>query len=135
VHDHHARHADNAGDRSNIANKIEIELVVKGRVDRVVAASYEQRIAVRRCAHDRLGADIAAGSRSVLDHEWLAEALRQPLSHQARDGVGRAASGEWRDEMYRSPWIGLRPRETRDRRQRGSAGSQMEKISAGKFHF
>jgi hypothetical protein len=75
MHDHHARHADNAGDRSNIANKIEIELVVQRRVDRVVAPGHEQRIAVRRCAHDRLGADIAAGSRSVLDDEWLAEAF------------------------------------------------------------
>jgi hypothetical protein len=37
MHDHHARHADNAGDRSNIANKIETELVVQRRVDRVVA--------------------------------------------------------------------------------------------------
>src|SRR5215470_13196498 len=69
-------------------------------VDRVVAPGHEQRIAVRRCAHDRLGAYIAAGSRSVLDDEWLAEALRQPLSHQARDGVGRTASGEWRDQTH-----------------------------------
>src|SRR6516164_8628556 len=29
---------------------------------------------------------------------------------------------------------GLRPRETRDRRQRGSTRGQMQKISAGKFH-
>jgi hypothetical protein len=28
----------------------------------------------------------------------------------------------------------LSPREMRHRRQRGSAGGQMEKISAGKFH-
>jgi hypothetical protein len=47
MHDHHARHAGNAGDRSNIANKIEIELVVQRRVDRVVAPGHEQRIAVR----------------------------------------------------------------------------------------
>jgi hypothetical protein len=110
MHDHYARYTDNAGDRSNIASKIEIELIVQRRVDRVVTPGYEQCIAVRRCAHDRLGADIAAGSRSVLDHEWLAEALRQPLSDQARDGVGRTASGEWRDQMHRPRWIGLRPR-------------------------
>jgi hypothetical protein len=122
MHYHHARHADNAGDRSNIANKIVIELIVQRRVDRVVAAGHEQRIAVRRCAHDRLGADIAAGSRSVLDDEWLAEALRQPLSHQARDGVGRTASGEWRDQTHRPRWIGLRASETGDGWQRGGTG-------------
>ena len=37
----------------------------------------------------------AAEFRSVLDDEWLAEPLRQPLTHQARDNVGRAASGDW----------------------------------------
>ena len=29
----------------------------------------------------------------------------------------------------------MRPSDARDSRQRGSAGGQMEKISAGKFHF
>jgi hypothetical protein len=50
-------------------------VIVQRRVDSVVAPGHEQRISIRRCAHDRLGADIAAGSRSVLDDERLAEAL------------------------------------------------------------
>jgi len=29
----------------------------------------------------------------------------------------------------------LRPRNSRDGRERGGAGGQMQKISAGKFHF
>ena len=33
------------------------------------------------------------------------------------------------------PWVMLRGGDPRDGRQRGSARGQMEKISAGKFHF
>src|SRR5262245_41560680 len=49
---------------------------------------------------DRLGsyrsrtapaADIAAATRPVVDNKLLAEPLRQPLTHQARRDVGRAA--------------------------------------------
>ena len=54
----------------------------------------EERIAVRARSHDRLGGDIGARARSVFDDEWLAEPLRQPLTDQARDDVGRAARRE-----------------------------------------
>src|SRR6516164_7892918 len=46
---------------------------------------HEQRVAVGRCTYNRLGADIAAATRPVVDNKLLAEALRQPLPHQARD--------------------------------------------------
>jgi len=36
---------------------------------------------------------------------------------------------------HRPRRIGLRRRDARHRRQRGSARDQMQKISAGKFHF
>src|SRR5262249_24137986 len=39
------------------------------------------------------------------------------------------------DDPHRPFWIGLRPRDTRHRRQRGSARCQAQKTSAGKFHF
>ena len=48
--------------------------------------------------HDCLGGDIAAGARTVLDNEWLAEPLRQPLADQARNDVGDAASGKADDQ-------------------------------------
>ena len=90
--DHHdVGEAEDASDRRDVADKIEIELVVERRVDRVRRTDQKERIAIRRRAHDRLGADIAAGARPVLDNELLAEPLRQPLTHQARDDVGRAA--------------------------------------------
>ena len=87
LHHHDVWHAADARDRRDVADEIEIELVVERRVDRVVASDQKERIAVRRRAHDRLGGDIAAGARPVLDDELLAEPLRQPLTHQARDDV------------------------------------------------
>jgi hypothetical protein len=39
-------------------------------------------MAVRGRAHDRLGGDIAAGARAVLNNERLAEPFRQPLADQ-----------------------------------------------------
>jgi hypothetical protein len=51
--------------------------------------------------HDRLGGDIAAGARPVLDDEWLAEPLRQPLTDQTREDVVRPASGKADDDAHR----------------------------------
>src|SRR5262249_56197012 len=89
----------------------------------------------REARPNRLSADIGAAPRSVLDDEWLAEALRQPLSHQACDGVGPAGRGERHDEANRPRWIALRASETGDGRQCGGPRGQMQKISARKFHF
>ena len=126
--------ADDARDRRDIADEIEIELVVERRVDRVRCADQKKRIAVRRRTHDRLGGDVAAGARPVLDDEWLAEPLRQPLTDETRDDVGRAAGGKADDQSHRPRRIGLRPSDARDGRQRGSAGRQMQKIpTVGKF--
>src|SRR5262249_55332093 len=61
----------------------------------------------------------------------LSEPLRQPLSDQARRDVGRAGRGEWHDQTHRPRRIGLRLRDARHGRQRGSARGQMQKISAG----
>ena len=85
--------------------------------------------------HDRLGGDIAAGARPVLDDEWLAEPLRQPLTHQARGDVESQPPGAKPTiNAHRPRRIGLRPRDARHGRQRGSARCQMQKLSAGKFH-
>ena len=60
-----------ACDRRDVADEIEIELVVERRVDRVRRTHHEQRISVCRRAHDRLGGDIAAATRPVLDGKRL----------------------------------------------------------------
>ena len=120
-----------ARDRRDVADEIEIELVVERRVDRVRRSDQKERIAVRGRAHDRLGADIAAGTRPVVDDELLAEPLRQPLTDQARDDVGRAAGGIANNDAHRPRRIGLRPCEARHGRQRGSARGQMQKLYGG----
>jgi hypothetical protein len=94
MHHYDVRLPVNACDRRDVADEIETELVVERGVDGVPTADYEQRVAVRRCAHDGLGADIAAAARPVLDHEWLAKPLRQPLTDQTGDDVGRSAGSE-----------------------------------------
>src|SRR5215467_12200632 len=93
----------------------------------------EERIAVRRRAHDRLGGDVAAGAWPVLNNELLTEPLRAPLSYQTRDDVARTAGAIADDDANRPRRISLRRSDARDRRQRDSAGEQ--KLSAGKFHF
>ena len=42
--------------------------------------------------------------------------------------------GKADDDAHRPRRIGLRPRDARHGRQRGSARGQMQKLSAGKFH-
>ena len=78
---------------------------------------------------DRLGsyrsrtapaADIAAATRPVVDNKLLAEPLRQPLTHQARRDVGRAARRDWHDQPHRPRRVGLSPSEPSEGRQRGS---------------
>jgi hypothetical protein len=73
---------------------------------------------------------VAAGARPVFNDELLAEPLRQPLPDQAREDVGRVAGDETDDQSHRPRWIGLRPSEARQGRQRGSARGQMQKFSA-----
>jgi hypothetical protein len=76
---------------------------------------------------------VAAPVRFSTTNGWPSR--RQPLPHHARDGVGIAASGKTDDDAHWPRRILLRPSEARHGRQRGSACGQMQKISAGKFHF
>src|SRR5262249_59505242 len=65
----------------------------------------------------------------------LEEPLCQGLPYEARDEVRRKAGREANDDAHRPRRIGLRPRDPRYGRQRGSAGGEMQKLSSvGKFH-
>src|SRR5262249_56016442 len=79
--------------RRDVANEIERELVIERGVDRMRAGDQEERVAVRRRPDDRLGADRAAGSGAVVDHERLAEPFLQPLRQRPRKNVAGAARG------------------------------------------
>src|SRR5438046_3089691 len=135
--DHHdEREADDPRDSGDVAEKNEIEFVVEDRIDRVRRTYDQERIAVRRRPHDRLGANIVAATRAVFDDELLAEPLREPWSDEPRDNVGRAAGGRGGNDAYWPRRISLRPSEPRSGRQRGSPRGQMQKLpSVGKFHL
>src|SRR5438132_1351002 len=135
MHHHHVGHDNNAGDRRDVADEIEVELVIECRVERVEGTDYEQGVAVCRRAHDRLGCDVAAGSRTVVDDERLTEPLREPLTYQACRDVRTASGREANNDAHRPRRIGLRPSYARNSRERGSARGQIQKISAGKFHL
>src|SRR3954454_2153892 len=102
-----------ARDRRDVTEEIETEFLVQRRIDGVWRTNQEQRVAVGRRVHDRLGGDVAAGAQPVFDDEWLAEPLRQPLTDQPRQDVVRAPGGEADDDAHRLRRIGLRPSEGR----------------------
>src|SRR5262245_64098062 len=101
VHHHGAGLAANARDRRDVVDETETELVVERRVDRMGAGDQEECIAIRRCTYDRLSSDSAASPGAVVDDEWLAEPLLQPLSHRACEDVARAAGGKSDDDRHR----------------------------------
>ena len=51
-------------------------------------------MAVRRSADHRLGGEVGAGARPVLDENGLGKMLRQPMAHQARESVAVAPGGK-----------------------------------------
>src|SRR5260370_30523848 len=54
------------------------------------------------------------------------------LDEDARERIGGSARRVGHNNCDRSRWIGLRPCDARHGRKRGSAGGQMQKITAGK---
>src|SRR5215471_208657 len=47
MHHHDVGHDNNAGDRRDVADEIEVELVIECRVERVRRSGHKERIAVR----------------------------------------------------------------------------------------
>ena len=133
MHHHDQGSADHADDR-DVPDEIEIEVVIERRVDGGGRVGPEQRIAVGRRAHDRIGRDVAGGARPVLDDELLAEPLGERLTEQTHEDVGAAAGRIADDAAHRPGRIGLRPRKTRHGWERSSARRQLQKSSAWKLH-
>ena len=97
VHHHDAGHDDNAGDRRDVTDEMEIQLVIERRVDRLCRTDREQRIAVGGREYDGLGGNVGTSARPVLDDEWLAKPLRQPLVRVSRrtPAASRRALSRW----------------------------------------
>src|SRR6516225_6603047 len=134
IHHHDIWKADDRCDRRDVAEEIEIELVVKRRVDCARRAEEAQGIAVGSRAHDCFGADIAAGAGTIFNDELLTQPLRQPLPDQPRSNVGRTSGSERNDQAHRPCRIGLCQYDPRHNRQRGGSCGQMQECAAGKFH-
>ena len=111
LHRHRVRHHQHVGelhdarDRRGVADEIERQLLVERGRDRVVGRDEQQRVAVRRRTDRGGGGDIAAGAGAVFHHELLAEMVRQPLAHDARHDIDRAAGGEADQPFHRAVGI------------------------------
>src|SRR5262245_32772341 len=108
MYDHNAECSYEARHRSDVADKIEIEAVVERRVDCVCGTNQEKLMAIWRRTYHRLSADIAVRAWSVLDDEWLAKSLREPVTHQACDNVVTATGSIPDHQTHRPRWISLR---------------------------
>ena len=60
VHLHHVGHADEAGDRRDVADEVERQILVERGVDAVGGIDQQQRVAVGRRTRRHLGADVVA---------------------------------------------------------------------------
>src|SRR5262245_41895231 len=74
MHDYDEGVADDTRDRRDIADEIEVELLIKRRIDGVVRCGKEEGIAIWGSADDRLGAEIGASAGPVFDDERLGRA-------------------------------------------------------------
>src|SRR5262249_60235037 len=77
----------------DVADEIEIEVVIEGRVDCGSSIRTKERIAVSGRTYDCFGGDIAGGAWPVLDDECVTEPLCERLAHQAYEEGRSAASG------------------------------------------
>jgi hypothetical protein len=94
VHGDDKRYAGQRGQRSEALLRIPGQSLVQARVDRMGAYETEQPgVAVRRGLGDKIVADVAAGTRTVVDEYLLAPAIGQLLADDARQRVGGTA---WR---------------------------------------
>src|SRR5262245_31418051 len=126
--------ANDACDWGDVADEIEVKLRVQRRTDRAARTNHEQRIAVRRRLHHRLGADAAARARTVVDQELLTETLRQPLADEACDNVGPATGSRGDDDPHWSRRIRLRRCNAPKGREDGGARYKTQKFTPDEFH-
>src|SRR5262245_12971246 len=131
---HHPEAFDHACDWREVADKIKIE-IIKSRTPGIVGGDIGQSIAVGKRSDYGFCCEIAAHAWPILNNELLTKTLRQPLTDQSREKVVGAASGKADNDSHRPRRIRLRPSDTRHGRERGSASGEMQKMSAGKFHF
>ena len=67
------RYTQDTGNRRHVADEVEVEIAIKGRVDRTGRIDQLQCIAIGRRPNDVLGRDVRSGTRLVFDDEGLPE--------------------------------------------------------------
>ena len=122
---HHVRHAHESRHRRNVADEIEIQILVERGVDAVRRIHKEQRVTVRRRIDHRFGAEVIPGARPVLDNELLTKPLGKPLGKDARKNVRRTAGNIADDPLDRFVRVILL-------RARGRNRSRQNKAARGK---
>ena len=130
MRDDRERRDGDARDRLEVARNVVRHFLVQARVDHVIDAEHDQRVAIRRRFRDGAGADVAAGAALVLDDDTLAPHLGEPLPEHAGDDVGRSARGERHDDLDRLVRIALRD----GGRRRHDCGQQAEHQNDSALH-
>ena len=121
VHHQHERHVADERRQSQILPRIVRQLLVQGGIHRQrPAGRHHDGVAVGRAPRDLDRRRHRAGAGPVLDHERLAEAIRQLLTDQPAQNVGAAAGSKRHHEVDLTVGIVLRVL-LRPRRGRGHA--------------
>ncbi|MCY1224749.1 hypothetical protein D9M72_369200 [compost metagenome] len=115
LHHQHIGGAAHQHDGSECLLRIERQLPVQARIDRVGDRRHHQRVAVGRALGHRIGADDGAAARLVVDDDWLAQVLAHGDAHRPRQVVGAAARGERHHHADRLVGKGCKRRQRRCR--------------------
>ena len=95
-------------DRHQVVDRVEAQFLEQGLVDgQRCEVAHAHGVAVGLGAGDRVGADVAAASRLVVDDHVLAQDGLHQLGHLARTVVGAAACGIRADPGDQLGWIFL----------------------------
>src|SRR5262245_8837065 len=121
-------------DRIEVLDGIVGDRAVKGRIDDQGGCGDEKSIAVGRRFRRSAHADIAACASYILNKELLPEMFGKSLRDQTRKQTGRAAGLIVHGPEYRTRRRGLCPCGEGDKRQRGNARREMQKLATRKVH-
>jgi hypothetical protein len=131
--DQHHRHGSNQADGREILARVVTGVGIETWIDRHRAGVTEQeRVAVGLGLGDRPGAERAAGAAAVVDHDVLLERDRKLFRNDASDRIDAAARRERHDKRDGPRRPALRRCGRRQRRERGRARSQLQKVPAWK---